>query len=48
MNTVAKPKFTKYTKLSIIVILPASIALALYYFFKPKEAAPRPIWLPMQ
>ncbi|WP_227504790.1 efflux RND transporter periplasmic adaptor subunit [Moraxella bovoculi] len=40
MNTAAKPKFTKYTKLSVIVILLALIALALYYFFKPKEAPP--------
>ncbi|SPX84958.1 efflux RND transporter periplasmic adaptor subunit [Moraxella ovis] len=40
MNTAAKPKFTKYTKLPIIVILLALIALALYYFFKPKEAPP--------
>ncbi|WP_257791631.1 hypothetical protein [Moraxella bovoculi] len=43
MNTAAKPKFTKYAKLSIIVILLALIALSLYYFFKPKEAPPRPI-----
>ncbi len=40
MNTAAKPKFTKYAKLSIIVILLALIGFALYYFFKPKEAPP--------
>lgn len=40
MNTAAKPKFTKYIKLSIIVILLALIGFALYYFFKPKETPP--------